>query len=60
VCVAIGGSVSESTVHDFVRKQLSGPKRPKSVFVASSLPTTHSGKVDRKGVVEMLSNDATR
>jgi len=55
VCVAIGGSVSESTVHDFAREQLSGPKRPKSVFVASSLPTTHSGKVDRVATAALYS-----
>lgn len=55
VCVAIGGSVSESAVHDFVREQLSGPKRPKSVFVASSLPTTHSGKVDRVATTALYS-----
>lgn len=55
VCVAIGGSVSQSAVHDFVREQLSGPKRPKSVFVASSLPTTHSGKVDRVAAAALYS-----
>ena len=55
VCVAIGGNVSESAVHDFVREQLSGPKRPKSVFVASSLPTTHSGKVDRVATAALYS-----
>jgi len=55
VCIAIGGSVSESAVHDFVREQLSGAKRPKSVFVASSLPTTHSGKVDRVATTALYS-----
>jgi len=47
VCVAVGGSVSEEQVRMFATEQLSGPKRPKSIFVAQSLPTTHSGKVDR-------------
>jgi len=55
VCVAIGGSVSESAVRDFVREQLSGPKRPKSVFVAASLPTTHSVKVDRIATAALYS-----
>ncbi|HEV8025390.1 MAG TPA: AMP-binding protein [Candidatus Nanopelagicales bacterium] len=54
VCVAIGGDVSEDQVRAFVGEQLSGAKKPKSVFVASSLPTTHSGKVDRVATVALF------
>jgi long-chain acyl-CoA synthetase len=56
VCVAIGGSVSEGQVREFAAEQLSGAKKPKSVFVASSLPTTHSGKVDRVATVELFAS----
>ena len=54
VCVAIGGNVSEEQVREFAAEQLSGAKKPKSVFVASSLPTTHSGKVDRVATVALF------
>lgn len=55
VCVAIGGTASEEAVQDFMREQLSGPKRPKSVFLAPSLPTTHSGKTDRIATTALFS-----
>ena len=55
VCVAIGGSVSEERVREFAAEQLSGAKKPKSVFVAASLPTTHSGKVDKVATVGLFS-----
>jgi len=54
VCVAIGGAVSEEQVRAFAAEQLSGAKKPKSVFVASSLPTTHSGKVDRLATAKLF------
>ena len=54
VCVAIGGDVSEEQVRAFAAEQLSGAKKPKSVFVASSLPTTHSGKVDRLATAKLF------
>lgn len=50
VCVAVTGSVSEEQVRQFALDQLSGPKRPKSVFIVDSLPHTHSGKIDRSAV----------
>jgi long-chain acyl-CoA synthetase len=55
VCVAIVGSVSEEQVRNFARNQLSGPKRPKSVFIVDSLPQTHSGKVNRSAVPSLFS-----
>ena len=54
VCVAIVGSVSESDIRDFASEQLSGPKRPKDVFIVESLPVTHSGKVDRSAVPALV------
>lgn len=50
VCVAVVGSVDEEQVRRFARESLSGPKRPKSIFITDALPTTHSGKVDRTAV----------
>lgn len=50
VCVAVTGSVSEEQVRQFALDQLSGPKRPKSIFIVDSLPHTHSGKIDRSAV----------
>jgi len=50
VCVVVTGAVTETQVRDYAIDQLSGPKRPKSVFVVDSLPTTHSGKVDRSTI----------
>jgi long-chain acyl-CoA synthetase len=50
VCVAVVGSVSEEQVRELALDQLSGPTRPKSIFVVESLPHTHSGKVNRSAV----------
>ena len=55
VCVAIGGDVTEEAVRGFAAEQLSAAKRPKSVFIVTGLPTTHSGKVDRVATVTMFS-----
>lgn len=54
VCVAVVGSVSESDIRDYASQQLSGPKRPKDVFLVDSLPVTHSGKVDRSVVPALV------
>ena len=54
VCVAVVGSVNESDIRDYASQQLSGPKRPKDVFVVDSLPVTHSGKVDRSAVSALV------
>jgi long-chain acyl-CoA synthetase len=59
VCVAVTGSVDADAIDEFTREQLSGAKRPKSVFIADQFPTTHSGKVDRKAVAEMFASTAT-
>lgn len=50
VCVAVVGSVTEDAVFNFALDALSGPKRPKSIFVVDALPLTHSGKIDRSHV----------
>lgn len=54
VCVAIVGSVSEEHVRVFALDQLSGPKRPKSIFIVDSLPQTHSGKVNRSAIPDLF------
>ena len=58
VCVAVTGSVDADAIDEFTREQLSGAKRPKSMFIADQFPTTHSGKVDRKAVAEMFASTA--
>lgn len=47
VCIAVTGDVSEADISEFVATQLSGPKRPKSIFLVDALPLTHSGKINR-------------
>lgn len=58
LCVAVQGSVTELDVMDFLRVQLSGPKRPKTVFIVDELPRTPFGKVNRKMVPELF-DDST-
>jgi long-chain acyl-CoA synthetase len=50
VCVAVTGEVSEAQINEFITKQFSGPKRPKSIFIVDALPLTHSGKINRTAV----------
>lgn len=50
VCVAVVTSTDEESIRAYALDQLSGPKRPKSIFIVESLPLTHSGKVDRTAV----------
>ena len=50
VCVAVTGNVDEEEIRTYLTSQLSGPKRPKSIFVLVEMPLTHSGKVNRQGV----------
>ena len=50
VCVAVTGNVDEVEIRKYLTSQLSGPKRPKSIFVLTDMPLTHSGKVNRSGV----------
>jgi long-chain acyl-CoA synthetase len=47
VCIAVTGDVSEEQISEFVTAQLSGPKRPKSIYLVDALPLTHSGKINR-------------
>lgn len=54
VCVAVVGSASKADIRDYAREQLSGPKRPKDIFLVDSLPVTHSGKVDRSAVPTLV------
>jgi long-chain acyl-CoA synthetase len=54
VCVAVQGSVSEVDIRTYLKVQLAGPKQPKSIYLIESFPRTHSGKIDRLRVLEML------
>ena len=54
VCVAVLGTATESEIDKHLREQLSGPKRPKSVFLIENFPRTHSGKVDRIQVAKIF------
>lgn len=54
VCVAVSGDVSESEVQKYLTFQLSAPKRPKSIFWVEEFPLTHSGKVDRLRIQNLL------
>ena len=54
VCVAVVGNVSEADVADHCARLLAPYKRPKSIYLADELPTTHSGKVDRIRVPQSL------
>jgi long-chain acyl-CoA synthetase len=54
VCLAVVGQVSEQRVRDHCADQLAGFKRPKWVQVVDFLPLTHSGKVDRTRVGQVL------
>lgn len=56
VCVAVEcpvGSLSETEVRSFLAEQLSGPKRPKDVYLLRSFPRTPLGKVDRRRVPQL-------
>lgn len=54
VCVAVTGNVDEEEIRTYLTSQLSGPKRPKSIFVLADMPLTHSGKMDRSGVQKLF------
>ena len=54
VCVAVQGSVTEADIRTYLKEQLAGPKQPKSIYIIDSFPRTHSGKIDRLRVLEML------
>ncbi|VXC36608.1 class I adenylate-forming enzyme family protein [Nocardioides sp. AX2bis] len=54
VCAAVSGTVTEQQVRDHAAAHLASYKRPKLVTVLESLPTTHSGKVDRLTLVRDL------
>lgn len=47
VCAAVAGTVTEQQVREHAAAHLAPYKRPKVITVLESLPTTHSGKVDR-------------
>ena len=54
VCVAVVGRVSKGDVADHCTRLLAPYKRPKSIYLAEALPTTHSGKIDRIRVPQSL------
>ncbi len=54
VCAAVTGTVTEQQVRDHAAAHLAPHKRPKDVVVLGSLPTTHSGKIDRLTLAQDL------
>ena len=56
VCVAVVGTVTQDDIAAYLAANLSGPKRPKSIFVVDALPLTHSGKVHRAEVPPLFAD----
>jgi long-chain acyl-CoA synthetase len=54
VCVAVLGDRSEDDIREYLTEQLSGPKRPKTIFIVDALPLTHSGKINRSAVRDLF------
>jgi len=54
VCLAVVGDVSEEDIAAHCEAQLAPYKRPKSVYVVTDLPHTHSGKIDRLRIPQSL------
>jgi long-chain acyl-CoA synthetase len=54
VCLAVVGRRTEEDIRTYLAEQLSGPKRPKSIYVVDALPLTHSGKIDRPAVHKLF------
>jgi long-chain acyl-CoA synthetase len=56
-CVVAKAPVTEAELIDFCRDKLSGPKRPKAVHFMDKLPINESGKVVKKDLVTMLTEN---
>ena len=57
VCVAVQGSVTEADIRTYLQEQLAAPKQPKSIYLIDSFPRTHSGKIDRLRVLDMMNEE---
>ena len=55
VCAVVVGSASEEDIRAHAATHLAPYKRPKTIVYATSLPLTHSGKVDRNRLPGLLS-----
>jgi long-chain acyl-CoA synthetase len=54
VCLAVIGDVPPSVIQAHCEARLAPAKRPKTVLVVAELPLTHSGKVDRLRLPDVL------
>lgn len=58
VCLAVVGPVGRAQVQAHCTELLAGFKRPKDIIVVDALPLTHSGKVDRRRVPDVMAEHA--
>ena len=54
VCAVVAGDVTSEQVDDFATSHLAPYKRPKTICHVETLPLTHSGKIDRQAVADLL------
>lgn len=59
VCAVVVGEATSEEVDAFARERLAPAKRPKEVHRVDVLPLTHSGKVNRRAMADLLGGRRT-